>query len=352
MLDSRELLFSFYQYDPLDRLISHSLPDLPGRQRFYCKSRLATEMQGALRFSIIQEGDQLLAQQRSEGNELHSTLLATDQQRSVMQTVKTSLATRSIAYVPYGHRPAECGLLSLLGFHGERPDPVTGHYLLGNGYRSFNPVLMRFNSPDSMSPFGKGGINSYAYCAGDPVNLSDQNGHFPVWPALMKTLGLRRSRRLPTYVLPRAADNTIGTTVAASPAIYKNGPGKIFKYRKTATKTVTVNVEKNGSWEEFSKLQPDPGGNYSVSFRSGSGNPSSGSSTFYAPRSSSFPTVSNRGKGNIPEDDWATMELSYSMEGLLSATGRPRLKADIAPTGHKPLLSYHAGNRTIFIRQT
>jgi RHS repeat-associated protein len=70
-------------------------------------------------------------------------------------------------------------LLSLLGFNGERPDPVTGCYLLGNGYRAFNPVLMRFNSPDSWSPFGRGGLNAYAYCVGDPVNRHDRNGHTP-----------------------------------------------------------------------------------------------------------------------------------------------------------------------------
>ncbi|MFF1916268.1 RHS repeat-associated core domain-containing protein [Streptomyces sp. NPDC058239] len=71
----------------------------------------------------------------------------------------------------------EAGLVSLLGFNGERPDPVTGHYLLGNGYRAFNPVLMRFPSPDSWSPFGEGGLNSYAYCLGDPVNRVDPTGH-------------------------------------------------------------------------------------------------------------------------------------------------------------------------------
>jgi RHS repeat-associated protein len=87
-----------------------------------------------------------------------------------------------LAYSPYGHRPAESGLLSLLGFNGERPDPVTGWYLLGNGYRAFNPVLMRFNSPDSWSPFGEGGVNGYAYCAGDPVNRQDSTGHIPLFP--------------------------------------------------------------------------------------------------------------------------------------------------------------------------
>jgi hypothetical protein len=40
----------------------------------------------------------------------------------------------------------ENGLLSLIGFNGEPPDALTGHYHLGNGYWQFNPVLMRSNS--------------------------------------------------------------------------------------------------------------------------------------------------------------------------------------------------------------
>ncbi|WP_230202737.1 RHS repeat-associated core domain-containing protein, partial [Pseudomonas syringae] len=46
---------------------------------------------------------------------------------------------------------------------------------------AFNPVLMRFNSPDSLSPFGEGGVNAYAYayCEGDPVNRVDPSGHLP-----------------------------------------------------------------------------------------------------------------------------------------------------------------------------
>ncbi|MCO8161603.1 RHS repeat-associated core domain-containing protein [Pseudomonas sp. 21LCFQ010] len=66
------------------------------------------------------------------------------------------------------------------GFNGELCDPLTGHYLLGNGYRAYNPVLMRFNSPDSLSPFGEGGLNAYAYCQADPVNRIDPNGHLSV----------------------------------------------------------------------------------------------------------------------------------------------------------------------------
>ncbi|ORC43846.1 hypothetical protein BZK31_28960, partial [Pseudomonas floridensis] len=36
-----------------------------------------------------------------------------------------------------------------------------------------------FNSPDSLSPFGKGGLNAYAYCLGDPVNRKDPTGRVP-----------------------------------------------------------------------------------------------------------------------------------------------------------------------------
>ncbi|MGF0242562.1 RHS repeat-associated core domain-containing protein [Rhodococcus sp. IEGM1300] len=106
----------------------------------------------------------------------NTILLATDQQRSVLIALDKS-RHQPIAYTPYGHRSSGGGLLSLLGFNGEPPDPLTGHYHLGNGYRQFNPVLMRFNSPDSWSPFGEGGLNAYAYCGGDPRNRVDPNGH-------------------------------------------------------------------------------------------------------------------------------------------------------------------------------
>ncbi|EJN18213.1 RHS repeat-associated core domain protein-containing protein [Pseudomonas sp. GM78] len=168
-----------YSYDPLDRLTSHARSDTPERHRFYCKNRLATEIQGAIGHSIVQYSDFLLAQQQREQDVHDTTLLATDLQRSVVNTLKKNTERQAIAYSPYGFRLAESGLTSLLGFNGERPDPVTGHYLLGNGYRAFNSALMRFNSPDSLSPFGKGGFNSYAYCNGDPVNFSDPTGHIP-----------------------------------------------------------------------------------------------------------------------------------------------------------------------------
>jgi RHS repeat-associated protein len=172
---SRETLLSRYRYDPLDRLVDCTPFKQAAIQRHYCKARLATDIQGEVQRSIVQHEDQLLAQKQCEGLEAATTLLATDQQRSVLNAIDAD-QLHSIAYTPHGHRPPENGLLSLLGFNGERPDPVTGHYHLGNGYRQFNPVLMRFNSPDSSSPFGEGGFNAYAYCENDPINHADPSG--------------------------------------------------------------------------------------------------------------------------------------------------------------------------------
>jgi RHS repeat-associated protein len=155
----RETLLCQYRYDGLDRLIGNEL-----------------------------------AQRRREEDVTDITLLATDVQRSVLHTLQANHQRQPIAYAPYGHRPALSDLFSLLGFNSERPDPLTGHYLLGNGYRAFNPVLMRFNSPDNLSPFGKGGLNSYSYCLGDPINLADPNGHNPILKIMSSALIFSKSR--------------------------------------------------------------------------------------------------------------------------------------------------------------
>ncbi|MNP06605.1 hypothetical protein D3C76_985970 [compost metagenome] len=79
------------------------------------------------------------------------------------------------SYAPYGFNVAP--LAGVLGFDGQPRDGVTGCYLLGAGYRVYNPALMRFNSADSWSPFGKGGWHTYAYVSCDPVNFFDPTGH-------------------------------------------------------------------------------------------------------------------------------------------------------------------------------
>ncbi|MGC9494117.1 RHS repeat-associated core domain-containing protein [Vibrio genomosp. F10] len=72
-----------------------------------------------------------------------------------------------------------------LGFNGVRRDPVTKLYPLGHGYRMYSPTLMRFNAQDSLSPFGRGGVNGYAYCLGDPINRHDPSGHIALLSLLI-----------------------------------------------------------------------------------------------------------------------------------------------------------------------
>ncbi|MEQ4224354.1 MULTISPECIES: RHS repeat-associated core domain-containing protein [Pseudomonas syringae group] len=185
-------VLSRYRYDALDRLTASTSAGRPDVQCFYQKSHLATEIQGSVTRIVVQHDDLLLAQAQVENADTIVNLLATDQQRSVLNKLGSS-GPEAMAYMPYGHLPAEVSSASLMGFNGERCDPVTGHYLLGNGYRAFNPVLMRFNSPDSLSPFEEGGLNAYAYCQGDPVNFSDPTGHMPGYLALLKNQPARRA---------------------------------------------------------------------------------------------------------------------------------------------------------------
>ena len=102
------------------------------------------------------------------------------QAEAEMNTDRSREARHPIAYSPYGYSPALATNGSSLGFNGEHFQPATASYPLGSGYRQYNPLLMRFTSADSLSPFAAGGINAYAYCLGDPVNRMDPTGHFSI----------------------------------------------------------------------------------------------------------------------------------------------------------------------------
>ena len=214
-----------YHYDPLDRLIDCELSGQESARRFYQKDRLATEINSTVQHSIMQHDDHLLAQQQRQTDAMETRLLATDQQRSVLSALNAT-TPRPVTYTPYGHRPLSSGLLSLLGFNGERPDPVTGCYLLGNGYRAFNPVLMRFNSRDSLSPFGKGGLNAYSYCEGNPVSRRDPNGHWSIsgafnwlWDAFPRLTQSRASTDIAAVNRPAGSTSSIGTVAPRTGAI-------------------------------------------------------------------------------------------------------------------------------------
>ncbi|WP_427184061.1 RHS repeat-associated core domain-containing protein [Bordetella bronchialis] len=73
------------------------------------------------------------------------------------------------------------GNAAICAYTGSIPDPITGAYPLGDGYRFYSPALMRFTAPDTESPFGLGGVNSYGYCLGNPVTGADPTGHVPMF---------------------------------------------------------------------------------------------------------------------------------------------------------------------------
>lgn len=101
------------------------------------------------------------------------------------------------AYTLYGwpHPPCQ---RSVPGFAGGFHEASLAWQLLGNGYRAYNPVLMRFHSPDNRSPFAEGGLNTYAYCQGDPLNRTDPSGH-----GWLTALGFKRMRTSPGSVSDR-----------------------------------------------------------------------------------------------------------------------------------------------------
>ena len=137
-------------------------------------------------------------------------------------------------YSPYGYCPDS---LSPLGFNGERLDSVAGSYLLGIGYRLFNPNLMRFSSPDYISPFGAGGLNSYGYCLQDPINYRDPSGNSRIgrflsnFRATISSIFCRpKPSRAGANIFHSTHANVTSIAVAPGQAFgRKNGLGKVFQ---------------------------------------------------------------------------------------------------------------------------
>lgn len=212
MSSNNKRLIHTYAYDALDRHIKSGSSGADVTQLFYCQKRLVTEIKGTVSTHVFETEHVVLAQHALQGSAHTTTLIAGDDKRSTLALLNNS-QPQPLAYNPYGHS-AELPMLHLMaGFNGERRDPLSGYYLLGNGYRAFNPALMRFNSPDSLSPFGEGGINAYAYCGGDPVNREDPTGHIPF---ATLTRAIIKFKRLAHRT------NTMKNTVAGALTITRN----------------------------------------------------------------------------------------------------------------------------------
>lgn len=162
-----------YRYDGLNRLATQTAA---GRTRghWYAGGRVNVVASGEDETRVVRSGGEVIAWDR-KGTDVGTWLTATDEKGSVV-TADDGGTARAYAWTAYGEGASETKAAPVTGYNGEVPDAVTGGYLLG-GYRTYLPSLMRFTSPDGLSPFGAGGINPYAYCGGDPVNRSDPTGH-------------------------------------------------------------------------------------------------------------------------------------------------------------------------------
>ncbi|HGE8462146.1 hypothetical protein PTR02_05850 [Serratia nevei] len=166
-----------YQYDAMGRLIQQDETTL-----HYRGTTLVNQQKAGDEVRLITGPGGNLAQIRTGVNP-GVWLTGTDANGSVLSIEQDARQDQG-RYDPYGQSINNPGG-SVLGYNGERQDEILGGYHLGNGYRLYNPYLKRFSSPDSLSPFGKGGINPYAYCEGDPINHTDPTGHHVRWQAIV-----------------------------------------------------------------------------------------------------------------------------------------------------------------------
>jgi RHS repeat-associated protein len=210
-----------YSYDPLDTLAG--LDDGSGKeQRFYQDGELTSQVKGANSSTFLRADGVVLAEHQA-GADPKSLLLAGDNKNSVLWEINQD-ATQEVVYAPYGHRADEASVRSHLGYNGERRETQTGWYLLGQGYRAFNPVLMRFHGPDNLSPFGEGGLNAYVYCEGDPINYVDPTGHSP-WGAVLRLFrGVSPAGRVTTATNSAYVENLPKLLVSNN----KSGPATVY----------------------------------------------------------------------------------------------------------------------------
>ncbi|MCO7037202.1 hypothetical protein NAG83_11925 [Pseudomonas carnis] len=174
-----------YQYDPLGRATQTTQNGVKTLW-FYQGDRListrGSRSDDAL--SLLRDDTFVFAQNTMAQAVREVLLTGCDGQGTVQ--VENDQQIRRVRYTAHG---ADMGSgKSRLGYAGEPRGLVEGGYLLGS-YRPYDPHLMMFLAPDNESPFGRGGLNRYAYCAGDPLNRVDPDGH-SFWKWFLAGAGL------------------------------------------------------------------------------------------------------------------------------------------------------------------
>jgi RHS repeat-associated protein len=193
---------------------------------FYQNGKLVTLNVREQCSTVLRNRSQPLAVIKGADNTGHADLLVTDEKNTVFHIVNTA-GDAPLSYLPYGYTSPLSSLLPLVGFNGEPLEVLTKSYPLGNGYRIYNPILMRFYAPDKLSPFAAGGLNPYMYCQGDPVGKIDPSGRIPVFlkpiqkffKAIKKRILRRESRSAADHAAtpPSATPPDVSTRVSPEP---------------------------------------------------------------------------------------------------------------------------------------
>lgn len=175
-----------YQYDAESRQVVATRGNETPVALAYAGDRLDTLVEGSRKLRYINERGEVLARTGGvEGPQLH----VNDAAGSVRGVSAPGQAHVRRHYAPYGDgeivpvdgTARSMADLQVPAFNGERLDMAVGLYHLGNGRRAYDPRLMVFISADLLAPFDQGGINSYAYCVCNPINLADPSGLWPNW---------------------------------------------------------------------------------------------------------------------------------------------------------------------------
>ncbi|MFI7837996.1 RHS repeat-associated core domain-containing protein [Pseudomonas asiatica] len=204
------------------------------KRRFYQNNHVCTELDGSVTRSIFRHQGSLLALCTSGADESRS-IMAVNNSNTVMSELRDS-GKAQFAYTPYGHRTVQGESNNPLAFNGEILDTPTDCYLLGS-YRLFSTTFYGFCTPDDQSPFGKGGPNSKAYCAGDPVNNVDPTGHFPFAKFLNPAIFIGAGAVIGTAIAgslvkdPKTQETLYITSAAISAAVATLIAGAYAHYR-------------------------------------------------------------------------------------------------------------------------
>lgn len=215
-----------YFYDALNRLLQKKSKNKEIQSFNYEGNELISSIKSYLDSEItytskfLKLNHEPISSSQEEGDSKYFHLFSSNQSKTPVFSIDNEQASSGPSYYyfdPYGNKKEKNNEV-MPSFNGEFFDNVSQTYHLGNGYRSYSPTLMRFTSPDNLSPFSFGGINCYTYCLGDPINNVDPSGHlsWQAWTGIaLGTFGLALAAFTGGASIA-AAGNIMGAISAAS----------------------------------------------------------------------------------------------------------------------------------------